>query len=302
MIGAGSIGVRHANVLTDLGYDVAALSARTDLEWPTFAGLDDALARFDPSYVVIANQTALHGASLTSLAEQGFRGSVLVEKPLATSPGAATGLPFTRVGVGYNLRFHPVIARLSELLAGVDVFTVEAYAGQHLETWRPGRTARSQYSAVKSQGGGVLRDLSHELDYLALLLGECEGVFARGGRLASVTEDSDDAWGIVASYRRAPVVTLQLNYLDTHTRRRLVLNTSIGTIEADVLAASIRVNDDTETFTTQRNATYRAMHVAMAEPSSSVTTVDEALATERTIAAIEQSAAEQKWIEPKWIE
>jgi predicted dehydrogenase len=297
VVGAGSIGARHAAVLAELGFDVATVSARDDLDWPTFGSLPEALGRFDPSYVVIANQTSLHARAVAELAELGFHGILLVEKPLAMTADAATGLPFERVGVGYNLRFHPVIARLRELLAGIEVFTVEAYAGQHLETWRPGRSARSQYSAVKSMGGGVLRDLSHELDYLGLLLGDCLGVFARGGRLSTVTEDSDDAWGIVAGYQSAPLVTLQLNYLDTHTRRRLVLNTSIGTIEADLVAASVRVGADTETFATERNQTYRAMHEAMRAPGSPVATLAEALATERTIAAIEQSAAEQRWIE-----
>lgn len=296
VVGAGSIGLRHAEVLSRAGYEVALVSSRTDLDWPVFREITSALEEFAPSYVVIATQTSLHGPSVDRLAQSGFTGTVLIEKPLAVSPETAKRLPFERVGVGFNLRFHPVIERLREVLADTTIHTVEAYAGQHLDTWRPSRSTRAQYSAVKSQGGGVLRDLSHELDYLRMLLGDCLGVFARGGRLGAVTEDSDDAWGVVADFDRAPVVTLQLNYLDTNTRRRLVINTSSGTIEADLVAGTLRVNDSVETFEVDRNSTYRALHTAMMQPDSAVATIEEALAVDATIEMIEKSAKEQKWI------
>jgi predicted dehydrogenase len=295
VIGAGSIGLRHAEVLAGEGDEVALLTARTDLDLATFTDLERALTEFDPSYVVIANQTSLHAASLGELARLGYRGAVLVEKPLAL-PDPTAALPFERVGVGFNLRFHPVIVRLLDVLGGLRVLTVEAYAGQHLASWRPDRPTASQYSALKASGGGVLRDLSHELDYLGALLGDCLGVFARGGRIGTVTEDSDDAWGIVAGYERAPIVTLQLNYLDTHTRRRLVINTSDGTIEADVIAGTLRIGDEIERFEVARNDTYRALHRAMRRSDSAVTSLAEAAATDRIIGMIESSAREQRWI------
>jgi predicted dehydrogenase len=144
----------------------------------------------------------------------------------------------------------------------------------------------------------VLRDLSHELDYLSWLLGECQGVFALGGRLGSVTDDSDDAWGIIARHERAPIVTLQLNYLDTQKRRRIVLNTSSGTIEADLVASTIRVNGVEESFDSDRNSSYRAMHEAMLnDPKSHVATAGDGIVTDQTIAMIERSASDRRWVE-----
>ena len=298
VIGAGSIGERHASLLTELGHEVASLTARTDLPRAVYHNLSSALHDFAPTYVVIATATGLHAQSFQQLSALGYSGIVLVEKPFAIPEVVTASASFTRVGVGFNLRFHPVIIRLSEILANQTVYTVEAYAGQELSTWRPGRSLESQYSTSKQEGGGVLRDLSHELDYLGWLFGGCKGVFARGGRLSTVTRDSDDAWGIVANYERAPIVTLQLNYLDSQKRRRVVINSSIGTVEVNLVADTLKVNERTEHFEIDGNASYRALHKAMLnDPDAPVTTVSEACATDKIITMIEQSAASEKWIE-----
>lgn len=294
VVGAGSIGTRHARVLTALGHDVAVVSSRPSDEFERFAGIPEALAAFGPAYVVVATETARHASSVGELADSGFHGMLLVEKPLSVPATALAA--FDRVGVGFNLRFHPVIARVTELLAPTQVYTVEVYAGQHLSEWRPGRPTSEQYSAIRARGGGVLRDLSHELDYLGHMLGACHGAFARGGRLGEVTVDSDDAWGIVAQYERAPIVTVQLNYLDTTARRRIVATTASGTIEADVIAGVVRQGGVTEELPAERDETYTRMHRAMLEGSGPVTTAAEAAATEEVIALIETSAAEARWV------
>ena len=295
IIGAGSIGTRHSFVLEDLGLDTAFVTSRTDLDSTTFTGIPEALDAFAPDYVVVANETALHAGAVQQLALAGYTGTLLVEKPLAVEVSALGG--FSRVGIGFNLRFHPALVALREAAADADVFTAEAYVGQALPSWRPGRPLREQYSAVKSRGGGVLRDLSHEIDYLGWLLGECRGVFARGGRLGTVTVDADDAWGVVAEYERAPVVTLQLNYLDTHTRRRVVLNTSRGTMAADLIASTVRIGDVEKAFTVTPNGNYRAMHEAMLSAAGAgVATGREAGETDLVIDMIERSAATAEWV------
>lgn len=295
VIGAGSIGMRHASVLGGLGCEVALVTARGDLQERVFATVADAVSTFDPEYVVVSTETAAHVASVKSLTGAGYTGLLLVEKPLAADPDAFAS--FSRVGAGYNLRFHPALLRVAELTAGESVYTVEAYVGQHLSLWRPERDARSQYSGSAARGGGVLRDLAHEWDYLSVLFGPVRGLFARGGRLADVTEDSDDAWGVVALYERAPLATVQLNYLDTQVRRRLVVNFSGGTIEADLIAGTVRLNEAIETFAIERDATYRAMHEAMLASAAGVATVAEAARTDEVIALIERSASERVWVD-----
>ena len=295
VVGAGSIGMRHAAVLEAAGHRVAFVSSRPRAAAVVYPTVDDALAAFAPDYVVVATETGAHGSTVDALRDGGYASRLLIEKPMAVDPAGLAG--FSRVGVGFNLRFDPVIVRFGEILRGLEIRTVEAYAGQELSGWRPGRPVGEQYSGSRARGGGVLRDLSHELDYLAWILGRCRGVFARGGRLGTVTADSDDAWGIVSEYERAPVVTLQLNYLDTRSRRRIVANTSAGTVEADVVAGVVIGPDGTETFARDRDASYRSMHAAMlGNEAVAVTTPAEAAATDELIGMIELSAAEQRWV------
>jgi predicted dehydrogenase len=295
VVGAGSIGLRHGEVLAGLGLEVGFVTQRTDVSETCFTGVADAMDKFSPEYVVVANETARHGATVAELVQIGFAGKVLVEKPLSVSGIDVSN--FSTFGVGYNLRFHPLIEALAEAVTSTTVLTVEVYAGQHLATWRPARTIAHQYSGSAELGGGVLRDLSHELDYLDLLLGPCTGVFARGGRFGEVTVDSDDAWGIVASYEFAPLVTIQLNYLDTQTRRRIVANTSGSTIEADFIGSTLRVDGRIEQFATERNDSYVAMHRAMiSDDGKRVTRQSEAERIDALIATIERSAAERSWL------
>lgn len=299
VIGAGSIGARHARVLRALGHEVSFVTSRLDLPGSTFDRISTAIRDFAPGYVVVANATASHARTVSELVDLGYRGRLMVEKPAALASSSVRNGEFERLGFGFNLRFHPVIERLHRLLAGATVYTVEAYAGQHLESWRPTRPVSQQYSASLAHGGGVLRDLSHELDYLALLLGPCSGVFARGGRLGNVTVDSDDAWALVARYELAPVVSLQLNYLDAQHRRRIVVNSSVGTIEADLIASTIRHDQAIELLPTDPDFTYSELHRAMFDDSDSrVATLDDADATDRTIEMVEASAATQRWM--KW--
>src|SRR5690606_29956228 len=80
-----------------------------------------------------------------------------------------------KIEVAYNLRFMPSAIRLKELLTEQIVgriHSVSIEVGQYLPDWRPATDYRKNVSACKKLGGGVLLELSHELDYLTWLFGE----------------------------------------------------------------------------------------------------------------------------------
>lgn len=299
VVGLGSIGRRHARLLGELGLEVAAVSRRGDDALRCHASLADALERETPHYVVVANETASHRPTLLALAEAGFAGTVLVEKPLFDRPAPLPEHRFAGLYVGYNLRFHPLIAELKRLVADEPALSAQVYVGQYLPEWRPGRDYRATASASRAAGGGVLRDLSHELDYMSWIFGRCRQVAALGGRSGALDIDSDDVQALLLSFERCPTATAQLNYLDRQVAREIVVNTASRTIRADLVRGTLRVNAEERRFPVERDATYLAQHrSALGNGRETLCTAEEGAATVALIDAAERAAAGRRWVAP----
>ena len=81
--------------------------------------------------------------------------------------------------VGYNLRYLPSLSRFRDLINEGLVggpLSVRCEIGQYLPNWRPDTDYRTGVTARSDLGGGVLLELSHEIDYLRWIFGEVEWV------------------------------------------------------------------------------------------------------------------------------
>lgn len=299
VVGYGSIGQRHVRLLADMGCQVAVVSQHPTASHPRYYNLLEALVDWQPNYVVVANRTSHHYKSLQILIEQGFKGQVLVEKPLFDCYQVLHKHQFLRAAVAYNFRFHPLIQKLKALLdSASSLVSANIYVGSYLPNWRSQIDYRQSYSAHKHQGGGVLRDLSHELDYALWLLGLWKRLTAIGGQFSSLEIDSEDVYSLLMETTRCPVVTIHLNYLDLVPRRDIVINTNRCTIKVDLCQNTIDVNGDREMISLERDDTYRAEHRAMLSGRiAQLCTFEEALQTLATIEAAEQASRSHIWIE-----
>ena len=289
--------MRHARLLSELGCETAVVSRR-QIDFPTvYTGLVSAVAVHQPDYVVIANTTGLHHDTLAELSARGFAGRVLVEKPLFNHYKLISVSGFQSISVAYNLRFHPVILRLRDLIAGEKVLSVQAYVGQYLPDWRPGTDYRQSYSASARKGGGALRDLSHEFDYLVWLFGSWRAMTALGGHVSSLEIDSDDLFVLLMQTDQCPVVTVQVSYLDRVARRRILVNTECHTIEADLVSGTLAIDGELETLRVERDHTYREMHRAILyEDTAFLCSIEEGLATLKLIEAAELTNQRKEWV------
>lgn len=297
IVGAGSIGIRHAEVIASLGFELAIVSSRTDLVEHTFNSIEEAVSEFKPDYVVLANQTAKHSQAFEELMSTGFSGRVLLEKPANIDYKTFSSASFGSVHIAYNLRFHPVLIALRDELEGQKVLSVQAYVGQDLNTWRPGRAVDEQYSAHTEQGGGVLRDLSHELDYLQWMFGKVLKLTALGGRIGNVTVNSDDSWSIILLMEQVPQVSLSMNYFDIPGSRNLRVITGKDTYFADFVAGTLTKNGKVfKSFSVNQNDTYIAMHKDVLTNGALAANIESALETDRLTLDIELSSKQQIWI------
>ena len=299
VVGYGSIGARHARLLRALGRPTAVVSARPVDFAPRYSDLAAALEAGQPGYVVVSNDTARHHQTLADLAALGFEGRVLVEKPLFERPRPTPQNRFRALYVGYNLRFHPVVRRLAESLDGGPALSVQATVGQHLAGWRPGRDYRATASASAARGGGVLRDLSHELDLLFWLFGPWRRLAALGGGLSGLEIDSDDTWALLLELEGCPAATLHLSYLERPGRRELTVVNEERSYHADIRAGRLRVNGETESLAAEADDSYLAQHRAVLEDDGAgVCTLEEGLAVVAAIEAAERAAREKCWVTP----
>jgi predicted dehydrogenase len=294
VIGLGSIGQRHARVLGELGHDVATVSRRVGGDHQSVA---QAIAASRPEYVVVATETSAHAKSLQQLAEAGFRGTVLVEKPVFSHSQPAPDYPFARLLVGYNLRFHPVMTAFAERLAGRQAITVSAYVGQDIRDWRPGRDHRATASATQQAGGGVLRDLSHELDYLLWLFGPWRRVAALGGSSGTRQIEVEDHLDLLLEMTGSAAVQVHMDYLDQPGIRKIRVNLAEETIEADMIGGCLTINGKIHDVPGERDESYRKMHLAaMNGGSEPICTFAEGLAVMDLIDASERALQSRTWI------
>ena len=296
VIGFGSIGQRHVRILKEMGVSVHVYSRRSFPEEIEYQSLGVALKEVDPEYVVIANETSEHFSTLNTVLSFDVP-QVLVEKPLFTRPETPLAIPSSQVCVAYNLRLHPLLRQLRSEIEEETVISVQVYVGQYLPNWRPHQDYRQSYSVSREKGGGVLRDLSHELDYLNWLFGPWQALTALGKHYSSLAGDSDDVFCLLLQMERCPAVVLQMNYLDRASRREILINTDQHTYRLDLV--KLEFSQDQEqviSFSLERDETYRAQHRDILENhGKSCCSLLEGLEVLRMIDAAENTAGTQSW-------
>ncbi len=293
VVGYGSIGQRHARLATDLGCDTAVVSGHANDHPHCYSTLDAALNAWKPAYVVIANQTSDHYASFAQLVNLGFTGRVLVEKPLFGEAHPLPATKFSHAAVAYNFRCHPLVMALASTLAAAKVTAATLHVGQWLPDWRPNRDYRLSYSAKRGGGGGVLRDLSHELDLALHLFGPWRSLTATGGKFSDLEIETEDTFSVSLVAERCPSVDVTMNYLDKPARRQIAAITDLGRFVLDFLAGTLTKDGVVvRQEAVERDHTYRAQHQAMLDGTcAKLCTLREGLDVLELIAAAERANA-----------
>lgn len=297
VIGYGSIGERHARLLQNLNVETGVVSQRT-VSFPTvFSDVPMALDLFQPEYVVIANKTNEHSDTLRTILNSQWKGKVLIEKPVFQNRNTNLNIFRDDIFVGYNLRFHPILQTLKREISEQNIISVMAYTGQYLPLWRPNRSYKLSYSSKKEEGGGVLRDLSHELDYLTWMFGEWKRLSAIGGKFSSLEINGEDTYGIILSTDRCPIVQLQINYLDRLGRREIVVVTDEHTYKADLIKGIYQCDDEIRQIKTEKDFTYIEQHRAVLNNDyDNLCTIEEGIGVVELIESIEHSVQIKGWV------
>jgi predicted dehydrogenase len=243
VVGSGGIGRRHLRNAREL-LPAAKLGLLTrnrpaDLSPDTevLLALEEALA-WEPDAVVIASPAPFHISVAIAFATRGAH--LLIEKPLSNNLEGVDELIASRdrlgivAGVGYNLRFNVCLEQMQRVVREGGIGRpIHGYfeAGQFLPDWRPHLPYQKSVSAQRSLGGGVLLELSHEVDLASWMLGQAQWVSASVRRVTDLEIDVEDTAQIQLGFASGAVGQLHLDFIQRPGGRLVRIVGMEGTME-----------------------------------------------------------------------
>jgi predicted dehydrogenase len=259
IVGYGSIGKRHLSNIRGLlpNVDIRVLANRSFKETPEFAdGLYNKIeeaCKFNPEAAIIANPAPFHVDVAQALSNIGCQ--LFVEKPISNKTNGIIELIESArknkvvIQSGYNLRFNESLLHFKSLIDEGKigkVLTVKSEVGQYLPNWRPDSDYRYSVSARKELGGGVLLELSHELDYLRWIFGEVDAVSAILCKQSDLEIDVEDSAFITLQFASnkdlsGPVASLYMDFMRHDTTRSCVAIGAKGSLKWSALDGIVKI-------------------------------------------------------------
>ncbi|PKL57517.1 MAG: hypothetical protein CVV34_07075, partial [Methanomicrobiales archaeon HGW-Methanomicrobiales-5] len=267
-IGMGSIGKRHLRILKEMVPDSKRYFFKKEKEQSNEKNVFthwEQVREITFDAAIISNPTHKHVETALKCANQGI--NLFVEKPVSHSMTGIEELKFIvqqnnlKTLVGFNLRFHPVIERLREIIQVTNerILRFSAYCGSYLSDWRE-TDYRSTYSASRDQGGGVVLDLIHELDYCTWLFGQPVEITGQCGKISGLEIDVEDTAELILRYKTCLGV-IHLDYFRPVPQRTIEIITDRSVIEGDLLTGTITITGPLKTkeehFEIYRDLTYQ---------------------------------------------
>ena len=244
IIGFGSIGRTHAQILGDLlgKNNVFVLTKQDEIEFNSIDSFDK-INFIDPDYVVVASETSLHMKHALNLERICRKKVVLIEKPLFDKKRKEK-LCNNHYLVAYNLRFHPLINLLKDKINEERIISAKAVCHSFLPNWRKNIKYQESVSASKSKGGGVLLDLSHEIDYMQYIFGDLSVSYSINKKVSNLEIDTDDYLLICGELNRGGLFNIETSYFSKNTRRKIFIETPNVSIELDINKSQMKIFTD----------------------------------------------------------
>lgn len=259
IVGLGSIGKRHLRLAREFlpQAEIGVLRHKVDLTIPegadhVFSTMVAALS-FKPNLAVVANPAIMHLSTAMQLAEAGIH--LLIEKPLSVTSEGVTDLIETCkktnavLAIGYNLRFLQSLKKFKTMLDDQvigSVWSVRCEVGQYLPSWRPNSDYRQGVSAQDALGGGVLLELSHEIDYLCWIFGKMDWVQAVLTQQSDLEINVEDIAHLVIGFEangleKALVASVNLDFIRRDTTRQCTAIGKLGSLRWNGIAGTVEL-------------------------------------------------------------
>lgn len=247
LTGLGSIGRRHARLLREHDCSFEIIAYRHDpsdignsMNIEVYTDLTEALET-SPDVAFVTNPTHLHVNTALQCAR--YNCHLFIEKPISNTLDGVNELieEVTKrdlvTQIGCQLRFDPVLNHVKDLIEGNELgepLSFQVYSGSYLPDWRPNQDYRESYSADPQQGGGVVLDLIHEIDYVRWLFGPTSTVKSEISHVVSLNIDSEAIAEILVRVRSGVVGNVHLSYCRIQPRRTVEVVCEEGVVTGDL--------------------------------------------------------------------
>jgi predicted dehydrogenase len=254
IIGLGSIGKRHLRLVSEIRPDIEIIVVRSGQGNPcqeenmakkTVYSINDAI-QVGIQAAIISSPSTLHMEQSLELAKNGIH--LLIEKPLSHT--------FERVDrllklvtenkvvavVGYVLRYDLGAIKfkdwLSNKLTGI-ILHARIECGSYLPDWRQDQDYRKTVSASQELGGGILLELSHELDYLHWFFGRPTDVQAWIRNSGTLDISVEDQANLLLTSSEGYPITVQLDFNRRYAKRICNVLTTEGELTWNAIEKNV---------------------------------------------------------------
>ena len=260
IVGFGSIGKRHAKLARNLFPNSKIIVLKHKLSKKInhqnvdhfVKNLTDAI-QYKPQIAIIANPASDHIKVASYLAK--LRIHLLIEKPISNSSRNIEKLiklcnsNKIILMVGYNLRFLNSLIKFREILRKNiigKILSIRSEVGSFLPLWRHGSDYTKSVSAIKKLGGGVLLELSHDIDYLLWLFGSAKWVNSTIHRQSHLKIDTEDTAHITLclsghNNNRKIIANLNMDFYRHDTTRFCSVIGQHGTLHWNAINGTIKL-------------------------------------------------------------
>lgn len=243
IIGFGSIGQKYYNTLLENFKQCKIyVISRQDITIQTGILINDITKL--PTCIdlaIIANPAPFHLESAFYFLDKNI--PVLIEKPLSNTLDNITKLlKYNNViHVGYQLKYSTIYKDTMEILPSIGkINLIKVNTGQYLPSWRT-NDYKNCVSSQRKLGGGVLLELSHELDYVLAILNDYPlDIHIVKDKLSDLDMDVEDTACITLTFADA-IASINIDMINRRHNRTCEIIGNLGTIMIDFLENKLYV-------------------------------------------------------------
>ena len=269
IIGFGSIGEKHAMILKKyFNFKKIFIFTKRKIKKSTIIKNLDDIKKLKFDYVVISSNTSEHYSNLCFILKNFKNKKIFLEKPLFTQyKKIKIKNNNNKIFIGYNLRFHPLLKYLKHNLNKSKIYSIKVICNSFLPDWRKNVKYIKSNSAIRNKGGGVILDLSHEIDYIRWIFGNISLNYVQKRRIANITKNTEDSLYLKGRIKNSDL-TIDLNYFSRIPKRLIYVDAANFSLVCDLVLNKLIIKSKSKKIIKNlkkisKNFTYIEQHKAI---------------------------------------